>query len=180
MRLRADTACLMIVDVQEKLLPAMHEGERVVERCVLLMEAARRLAVPILVTEQYPQGLGPTVPRLKALMPNAGAMPKLHFSCVADEDIRRQLLGQGRPQVVIAGIETHVCVMQTALDLVDLGLRPFVVDDATASRKPESKAVAVARLTRNGADMVTAEMVLFEWLDRAGTPAFKDLSRLVR
>ncbi len=180
MLLRAEKSVFLLVDVQERLLPAMAEGGHVVERAAILLQAAAALGVPVLASEQYPQGLGPTVPALKVLLPADAVMAKLHFSCAADPAMARRLKDLARPQVVLAGIEAHVCVLQTALGLLAQGYAPFIVADATASRAASNKDAGLTRMREAGAGIVTTEMVVFEWLGQAGTPAFKTLSKLIR
>lgn len=173
---------LLVVDVQERLLPAMHEGERMVENCAVLMQASHRLGIPVTVSEQYPRGLGPTIARLDTLKGDARVMEKMHFSCAADAGIDarvRGLASEGRAQLVICGIEAHVCVLQSALGFAG-GLSVFVAADATTSRRPESVAAAHARFAANNVEVITTEMAVFEWLNLAGTPEFKDLSKLIK
>lgn len=173
----------MIVDVQDRLLPAMHDGERMVEHCGVLMQAAQRLNVPTTVSEQYKKGLGPTIERLSNLKGDAPVLEKMHFSCAADVAIvnrTQNLTNAGRRQVVIAGIESHVCVLQSALGFKDMGLDVFVVADATTSRKQESVDLALDRYRAAGVHVVSTEMALFEWLHIAGTPEFKELSKLIK
>lgn len=174
---------VMIIDVQERLVPAMHESERMVERCAVLMQAAARLGLPVTVSEQYRKGLGATVPRLDTVKGDAAVIEKLHFSCAADPALAaraRELAAAGRRQIVIGGIESHVCVLQTALGFKAVGLDVFVVEDAVTSRAPASIATALERLRAAGVCVVNTEMVLFEWLHKAGTPEFKDISKLIR
>ncbi len=180
MLLERDRSCLLIVDVQERLTPVMSDPRRVLHTCALLMRAAQRLGIPILVSEQYPKGLGPTMVDLRPYMPEEGALPKLHFSAAADEAIFDRLRGFGRRQIVIAGIETHVCVLQSALDLKGRGFETAVVADACASRRVENEHMALSRLRQHGVDLLSGEMALFEWMQKAGTPEFKDLSPLIR
>jgi nicotinamidase-related amidase len=180
MLIETATSALMLIDAQARLLPAIHDGTACIERCRLLLEGARRLAVPILAAEQYPQGLGTTVPALAELVPPGQVHPKRHFAAGAEPAIAAALQDLGRPQIVLCGMEAHVCVLQTALDLPRLGLRPIVVADAVASRRPESRTLALARLRARGIEIVSAEMVLFEWLGVAGTPEFKALLPLIR
>ena len=179
MLLSRDKSQLLIVDVQEKLLPAMSDPERVVERCVRLVRAARALEIPITFSEQYPSGIGPTVAPLREALGNYGAViEKIEFSCLKNDALRdhlHELRRKGRPQVVIGGIEAHVCVTQTAIDLEDQGFEAFVVADATSSRAKSSRRLALARMLRSGVDIVDSEMVVFEWLGKAGTPEFKEL-----
>ena len=179
MRLQRDKSQLLIVDVQEKLLPAIDGRDEVLAMCQRLVHMAKTLDVPITVSEQYPRGLGPTVAPLKDKIGNgARYMSKVHFSCLGDEALRDHLHAlrkQGLNQVVIGGMEAHVCVAQTAIDLEDQGFEVFLVADAVSSRSPRSRELAFARLASDGVDVVDSEMVMFEWLDRAGTPEFKAL-----
>jgi isochorismate hydrolase len=185
MLIQRERACLLVVDMQERLLPAMTGAEPLLRQAEILIRAAKRLDLPILASEQYPKGLGSTVPALRDLLGNEiPPYPKTHFSCTEDPDIRARLqtLAQecGRDQAVVLGVEAHVCVLQTALGLPRLGLAPFVVGDAVASRQPESRQMALDRMARDGVEIVTTEMVLFEWLGKAGTAEFKELSALIR
>lgn len=184
MLLARDKSQLLIIDVQEKLLDAISGKDRVVERCVRLVRAARTLGVPITLSEQYPQGLGPTVEPIRAAIANAGfVVDKVEFSCMRSAPLRErlhELRRQGRPQVVIAGIEAHVCVLQTTIDLEGQGFEAFVVADAVGSRAKANRERAMTRLAKEGADIVDSEMVLFEWLERAGTPEFKELHALIK
>jgi nicotinamidase-related amidase len=180
MLIEAARSCLLIVDVQEGLAPRMFDPRRVYTGCSLLMRAATRLDLPLMITEQYPKGLGRTMGELLALAPDAPVMEKLHFSCAHDPAIRARLDEWGRPRAVLAGIESHICVLQTALGLKAAGFDPVVVADACASRLESNYLAAMARLTAAGVTVATVEMVLFEWLHRAGTPEFKDVSALVK
>ena len=184
MLLSRDKSQLLIVDVQDRLLAAIAGKDRVVERCARLVRAARTLDVPITVSEQYPQGLGHTAGPIREALGNAGSVvEKIEFSCLRSEPLRErlhELRRQGRPQVVIGGIEAHVCVTQTAIDLEEQGFEAFVVADATGSRTKTSRRLALMRLLKAGADVVDSEMVLFEWLGKAGTPEFKELQALLK
>ena len=182
MLIHAETSCLIVIDMQERLVPAMQAPARTIRNARVLITAARELAVPVLLTEQYPQGLGPTVPELAraAAEANAAILPKVHFSCMEDPGFKAAFKATGRRQAVIAGMEAHICVMQTAVSLMDQGYEVFVVTDATSSRTLESEKACLDRLQASGAGIVTTEMVVFEWLGRAGTPAFKALLPLIK
>ena len=180
MVLERDQSCLLIVDVQERLTPVMSDPRRVLINCSLLMRAAQTLGIPTLVTEQYPKGLGPTMVDLRPYIPEEGALSKMHFSAAADEAILAKITAMGRKQVVIAGIETHVCVLQTALDLAQKGFEAMVVADACASRRIESEQMAWSRMRQCGVQLLSFEMAVFEWLHQAGTPEFNELSALVK
>lgn len=174
---------VLVVDVQERLAPAMHEAERMADNCAVLMRAAHRLGIPLTISEQYRNGLGPTIGRLDNIRGDAPVMEKMHFSCSADAGLGgrvRGLASGGRTQLVICGIEAHVCVLQSALGFGDGGLNVFVAADAVSSRKQESAATALHRLRASGISVVTTEMALFEWLHIAGTAEFKELSKLIR
>ena len=171
---------LLMVDIQERLLPAMADPDSVQANGAILLKAAMRLGVPMLGSEQYPKGLGPTVSVLRALVPEGATLAKTAFSCAGDPALRARIARLERPQAVVCGIETHVCVLQTALDLTAEGYRCFVVRDACSSRRQASTDAAVARLQLAGVAIVTTEMVLFEWLHDAATPEFRDVSALIR
>jgi nicotinamidase-related amidase len=180
MLIEAQRSSLLIVDVQQGLAPVTSDPRRVYRGCGLLLRAAVRLGVPVVISEQYPKGLGPTSPDVMEWAPEGVVMEKLHFSCAADEGIRARIDGFGRDQIVIAGIESHVCVLQSALGFKAAGYRPVVVADACASRDPANYQAAMARLAADGVVIATLEMVMFEWLHRAGSPEFKELSALIK
>lgn len=180
MLIRANTSCLLVVDIQAKLVPVMAEPEKVVVNTALLLKAAGRLDVPVLVSEQYPDGIGHTVSELTPLFARECVVEKIHFSCLGEDAYKRRLGTLDRPQAVVAGIEAHVCVLQTTEDLLAAGLDVFVVADATSSRKRSNHEAALERLRAAGARIVTTEMVMFEWLGKAGTAAFKDIIPLIK
>lgn len=176
MLISAKDSVLLVVDVQTRLLPHMQRAEEVLSACRWLVQVARRLEVPVMASEQYPQGLGPTHPDLAALLAPAEIRTKMSFSCVGDSCLDG-LPGAERPQVVLCGIESHVCVLQTALDLRWQGKQVFVVAEAVSSRLESSRDLAFARMRAHGVEVVNGEMVAFEWLRRAGTETFKALSK---
>jgi nicotinamidase-related amidase len=181
MLMDAGKASLLIIDVQERLLPAMLEPERVVAKTQILLKAAEELALPVTISEQYPKGLGRTVSALQTS--SARVMEKLAFSCWRDEAIKSHLVTlheSGRPQVIVTGIEAHVCVLQSCVDLAQAGFAVFAVADAMSSRKAESAELAFERLRMNDVQVVNTEMVVFELLDKAGTAAFKSLTGLIK
>lgn len=180
MLLDRDRSALLVVDVQERLAPAMAESEAVVGRVRLLLEAAGRLGVPAVVSEQYPKGLGGTLEELRPLLEKADVIAKTVFSCAREPRYLEALRSRDRSQVVICGMETHVCVLQTALDLKGHGFDVHVVADAVGSRRPASRELGLARMRHAGCVIVESEMVVFEWLRAAGTDEFRELSRLIR
>jgi|DewCreStandDraft_4_1066084.scaffolds.fasta_scaffold00025_185 nicotinamidase-related amidase len=173
--------CLvLVVDVQERLAPVIADGPMVIDRCRLLVEAARRLAVPVVASEQYPRGLGETVEALKKSLGNAPRLAKTAFSCARDPGILEAVRTTGRRTVLLTGMEAHVCVLQSALGFRTEGFRVAVVADAVGSRRPESRALALERMRAGGCDVVDVEMVLFEWLERAGTEEFRTIAPWIR
>ncbi len=173
--LRRDRSLLLAVDMQAGLARAVDEAETRIQRLGLLLRAAAVVEVPVILSEQYPKGLGPTDPRLLPLPEGAMVLPKLAFSCWREPGLRAALEQAGRRQIVVAGMETHVCVLQTALDLQEAGFEVHLAADAAGSRREEDRSMALARLRERGVSIVTAEMVVFEWLERAEGPAFKAL-----
>jgi nicotinamidase-related amidase len=174
-------SALLIVDVQERFRPVIPGIEGVIRNSGILMRAAARLEIPVFASEQYPKGLGPTVEDLRALLPEGREVfTKLCFSALGSEPLRRALDAGGRRQVVMTGLETHVCVMQTGMELLAAGYSLFLVSDAVSSRKDSDREAGLQRLQRHGAELVTTEMVIFEWLRHAGTPEFKELQALVK
>ncbi len=179
MLIRAADSVLVVIDMQERLVPAMQAPARTLRNARTLLRAAELVGVPTLLTEQYPKGLGHTVPEISSAT-NVTPLAKLHFSCMEDERFAAEFRGFGRKQAVLSGMEAHICVTQTAASLLEDGFEVFVVSDATASRTLESERACIERLSASGAGIVTTEMVVFEWLGRAGTPAFKELLPLIR
>jgi nicotinamidase-related amidase len=167
MRLRRSDSMLLVVDVQEGVAPAVHEGARVIARCAALVRAARLFAVPALLSEHCPDVLGPIVPELLAVAPEDSRMRKMFFGCADEDECLRRIDSTGRQQVVIAGMEAHVCITQTALGLAERGFEVFIAQDAVGSNRLEDSAVAVERMRAAGASIVTAEMALIEWMHRA-------------
>ncbi|RKZ37192.1 MAG: hydrolase [Gammaproteobacteria bacterium] len=176
MLVSAEQSCLLVIDVQEKLMPVIHDRERVERNCAWLIDVAREVNVPVLVSEQYPRGLGHTVGNVKAHARDEEVMEKLYFSCVSEPACQSRLDDLGREQVVVAGVEAHVCVLQTVLELCATGREVFLCADAVSSRDPRNAELAIERMRTAGAHIVAREMVAFEWLRRAGTAEFKEIS----
>lgn len=180
MLIRASDSVLVVIDMQERLVPAMQAPARTLKNAKLLLTAAHACDVPTVLTEQYPKGLGPTMPEIAAAAGNSPVIEKLHFSCMEDKGFNEVFTALNRKQAVLAGMEAHICVVQTAASLIEKGYEVFVVSDATASRTVESETACQTRLNASGANIVTTEMVIFEWLGKAGTPAFKSLLPLIK
>jgi nicotinamidase-related amidase len=176
MLMEAARSQLLVIDLQEGMLPVIADAATVVANCSWLVEAAQRIGVPVAAIEQYPQGLGPLVAALRALLPANAVAAKTHFSSVAANCLQA-LPGSDRTQIVIVGVEAHVCVLQTALDLYQEGKEVYVVADCVASRRAVDRDLALSRLRQEGVRIVSREMVVFEWLGEAGTPLFKAVSQ---
>lgn len=173
--LSRNDSLLLIVDVQAGLARAVEDAGARITRLGLLLQAAAVLDVPVIVSEQYPKGLGPTDPRLLPLPEGAEVLAKLAFSCWREPVLRSAIEASGRRQIVVAGMETHVCVLQTALDLHEAGFAVHLAADASGSRREADRALGQARLRDRGVGIVSAEMVVFEWLERAEGASFKAL-----
>lgn len=177
MLMRVETSCLLAVDFQERLMLAIHQADLVVAYGAWLIRIAQRLGVPVLASEQYPQGLGHTVAAIRTLLPADAFMVKTHFSCAAERDCMRRIDAVGREQIVVIGVEAHVCVLQTALDLRAAGKEVYLVADAVSSRSPRDAELALARMRADGVRIVSREMVAFEWLHQSGDDRFRAISR---
>jgi nicotinamidase-related amidase len=172
-----DRSTLLVVDFQQKLMPAIDGGEATVRNARRLLDGAALIGVPAVFTEQYPKGLGATVPELAT--PDMAVVEKTHFDAARAPGFYDSL-PEDRVDMVVAGCEAHVCVLQTVLGLLDAGRNVFIVADAIGSRLPDNRAAAIARMERHGAEMVTTEMVLFEWLVSSEHPRFKETMALIR
>jgi len=177
-QMSAADAGLLIIDVQEKLMPFIRDAATMTRNIAFLIDAARILQIPVQATEQYPRGLGPTVPELATRLPERP--DKVAFSSCAVPSVTEGFRRGGRSKIVLAGIETHVCVLHTALDLLALDFRVYVAADAVSNRYAIDHEYALRRLEHAGAVLTTAETTVFEWVGAAGTPAFKEISRLVQ
>jgi nicotinamidase-related amidase len=181
MLLDATKASLLLIDIQDRLLPAMATPDQVVAKSQVLLKAAQTLNLPVTISEQYPKGLGHTFTPLQSNA--AKTFEKLSFSCWRDEALKEHFISlheKSRPLVVVAGIEAHVCALQTCIDLAHAGFGVFAVSDAMSSRKVESSTLAFERMRAAGVEVVNTEMAVFELLQKAGTAEFKTLSGLIR
>lgn len=180
MLIRRADSLLLVVDLQQKLAPAIHDSERITANALRLLNASAQLEVPAFVSEQYVRGLGASLPAVQAAAVHARFFEKTHFSCAAEPGILALLGSAKRPQIILCGTETHVCVLQTALGLQAAGYEVYLVADASSSRTPENRLAAIERLRAAGVSIVTTEMVLFEWLHQAGTDEFRRLLPLIK
>ncbi|HOE97708.1 MAG TPA: hydrolase [Candidatus Sumerlaeota bacterium] len=180
-QLSRDRSFLMVIDLQERLLPAIHDHQAVRDRSVFLIRAARILGLPIVWTEQYRKGLGPTVPPVaEAIGDAARPMEKMAFGCLCDDAVARAVESAGRDQLILCGIEAHVCVLQTALAARERGLTVFLAEDAIGSRRPSDRDAALRRMAQAGCVPATSEMLVMEALRVAGTDPFKQLLPLLK
>ena len=173
-------SCLVVVDVQGKLAELMDDKERLFHNIEILIKGAKILDIPILWCQQNPKALGPTIPRLAELLTDDEPVNKFSFSCCGDEKFNEKLKALGRvKQVILCGIETHVCIYQSAMDLLDKDYDVHVIADAVSSRTPANKQIALKRMETEGANLSSTEMALFELLGTAKHEKFKDLARLI-
>lgn len=180
-KLAREQAQLLVIDIQEKLLPYIHDHGRVTVQSVRAIRMARELELPITQSEQYPQGLGPTTAEVRdALGDGITKCEKLTFSFCADARCRLHLESQKRPQILLIGIEAHVCVQQTALELLEMGLQPVVLADAAGSRRPLDYSVALELMRHAGVMVTTVESALFQLVRSSGTEMFKRILPLAK
>lgn len=180
--LDTERSLLVVIDVQERLCAAMNPEvlAQLVRNTGILLDSAQELSVPVIFTEQYVKGLGPTLAELKGKAPAAACHEKLSFSCCGNQDFVRQIRESGRTQIIICGMETHVCVLQTVLDLLNDGFNVHLVKDAVMSRSNDNRQTAIEAMVQAGAVPTSTESVVFQWLKVAGTDSFKKVSKLVK
>jgi nicotinamidase-related amidase len=175
-----DCTALLIIDIQEKILAVMHNHKIITDNTLKAIKSFKELNIPIFYTEQYPKGLGPTAAVLLKELEGLSSIQKMSFSCFGADDLFKRLKDNNVSQVVIAGIETHVCVQQTVLDLLANEFQVNVLADATSSRKEIDYNTALDRMRIHGAEITTTESVLFELLDVCGTDEFKKISKIIK
>jgi len=180
MRILREDSIGLVIDIQERLFPHIDQNEMLERNTAILIQGLKQLGIPMIITEQYSKGLGPTIETLRPLLSDTHPIEKMSFSCCGVGDVISELKRAGRRQVIILGIETHVCVLQTTLDLLELGYQPVVIEDCVSSRKPGDKKTALQRMVQSGAIISSCESVLFELCRTAGTVEFKTISKLVK
>ena len=180
MRLSPETTLLLVIDVQEKIFATIHEQIETEENINRIIAGAKVLELPIIWTEQYPKGLGPTIATVRASLKDNEMLEKITFSCLDDEAARESLGSYDRKQVLVCGIETHVCVYQTVVDLVEEDYDVHVVTDATMSRKESNHRLAVTKMKETGAQLTSVEMALFELQRVAKGKMFKAISGIIK
>ena len=180
MRITKENTIGLIIDIQERLFPVMDEKEKLLKNCEILIRGLTELNIPLLVSQQYTKGLGETLPEIKELIVDFQPIEKLDFSCHDVPEIRAKLQELNARNIIICGIESHVCVLQTAVDMKDAGLNPIVVMDCVSSRTKENIHLASDRFYREGIMTTSYESILFELTRVAGTSEFKAISKLVK
>ena len=180
-QLNLEDSLVLIIDVQEKLLNAVFNKEQVEKKSAIVAEAAKILGIPVVITEQYPKGLGNTIPAVKdALAEDTEIFEKTAFSALNNEEILEAIKKHNKKQILIFGIETHICVSQTTAALRELGYEVSVIKDACGSRAEEEYLAGLERMKDNGAYIITTEIALFEWLKGAKHPNFKAVQALIK
>jgi len=180
MRITKDNTSAVIIDIQERLFPHMYNREELKRNAGILIKGLNLLKVPLLITEQYSKGLGKTIPAISENHEGFEPIEKISFSCCGESRFLKELNMLNKKFVILAGIETHVCVLQTVLDLIESGFQPVLVEDCVSSRKENDKKVAVERIRREGAIITTYESILLELCRIAGTETFKQISGLIK
>jgi nicotinamidase-related amidase len=180
MRIYKKSSAALLIDIQEKLFPHIYQNEELLRKCTILLEGLKLLGVPLVVTEQYPKGLGRTIKEITNLVEQDPVIEKIAFSCCDEPSVMQHAAMQTHRTIIICGIEAHVCVLQTVIDLHEAGYTAVVVEDCISSRHPEDKRVALGRMRAEGAVITSCESILFELARVAGTDEFKAISRLVK
>lgn len=170
---------LLVIDAQERLMPVIHKREEVCKNINILIEGTQILGLPTIVTEQYPKGLGKTIEDIN-LPEDTVSFEKMCFSCLAQSELRSYLTDHRIGDLILCGVEAHICVLKTALEAAEVGFRVHVVADAISSRKPENKMYAIERMKQSGIFITSAEMILFMLMDEAGNDEFKSISKLIK
>ena len=180
MKLKSEDTMVLVVDYQEKLMPAMHNKDAFIPRSCMLLKGLKALDIQAIASEQYPKGLGSTVPEIKEALGIVPYLPKTTFSCMDDAGLRAAIDATGCKNVLICGAEAHICVLQTAMDLLAAGKTPILVEDCLGSRFARDMEIGLIRAQQEGVLITTAEAVLFELLGKASGAAFKTISKLVK
>ena len=180
MRIFSNNTVALVIDIQEKLFPHIDNHDRMLRNSEILLAGLQVLGIPVIVTEQYPKGLGSTINEIRNLITDFHPIEKLSFSCCGEENFLKTVQGYGKRNIVILGIETHVCVLQTVMDLIERGYQPVIIEDCVSSRKPSDREIALKRMAREGVIITTYESILFELCEVAGTDQFKQISKLVK
>jgi nicotinamidase-related amidase len=180
MRILKENTLGLVIDIQERLFPFIAENQQLTENVKRLIDGLKILEVPIIVTEQYKKGLGLTIPEISNSIGNFEPLEKMAFSCCDDEAIINAIVASGKKNILLCGIESHICVLQTTIDLIEKGFTPIVVADCISSRNLYNKKIALKRMIKEGAIVTTYESILFELCRVAGGDQFKGISKLIK
>lgn len=180
MQIEKKHATAIVVDIQERLFPHIHENEALAARCAMLIKGLKVLDIPIIATQQYTKGLGATIAPVAEALGDFEPIEKMTFSACSVPDVEMHIVGSSGHHVIVFGIEAHVCVQQTVVDIQAQGRKAVVVEDCVSSRNPNDKRIAIERMRSAGALITTAESLLFELLEEAGSDTFKQISALVK
>ncbi|MBI5403315.1 MAG: hydrolase [Ignavibacteriae bacterium] len=180
MRIRKEDTIAVVIDVQKRLYPFISGNEKLTENIVKLIKGLKAIGIEILVTTQYVKGLGDTIEPVKVALGEYTHMEKISFSCCGDDNFISAVKKSGKKNVIVCGIESHVCVLQTVIDLLEKGYRPVLIEDCVSSRSLNDKKIAVERMRQEGALISTYESILFELLEISGTVTFKEISKIVK
>ncbi len=180
MRITRENTIGLVIDIQERLVPAMAENEALVNNCTILVQGLQILNIPLLVTQQYTKGLGETISEISSIVTNFSPIEKRDFSCCDETSVREQLKMNGAKNIIICGIESHVCVLQTAIDLKETGYNPVVVMDCISSRSLDNVDLAAERFRHEGIMMTSYESILFELTRSSAAEEFRAISKLVK
>lgn len=180
MRIKKENSISVVIDIQSRLYPFIKDHETLTRNNQILIKGLKILEIPIIVTQQYTKGLGDTIPEIQEVLGEYQHIEKMSFSCCDEPQFNEELALSAKMYVIICGIESHVCVLQTVIDLIGSGYKPVVVEDCIGSRNPNDKQIAVNRMRQEGAIITTYESLLFELLEYSGTDEFREISRLVK
>jgi nicotinamidase-related amidase len=180
MRILKEETAGVIIDIQERLLPHIHEGDILLRNCLKLIEGLKVLSIPLIITQQYTRGLGQTVPAIIEVLPGSSHIEKISFSCCEEPLFSEKISLLGKQNIILCGIESHVCILQTCLDLLGSGYKPVVAADCISSRRPNDKLIAIERMRQEGARITSMESLLFELTRFAGNETFKSISGIVK
>jgi nicotinamidase-related amidase len=180
MRILKERTAALVIDMQERLYPLIFENEKLTKNVTRLVEGLKIIGIPIFITEQYVKGLGPTIEPVASLLGSHSRIEKMSFSCCDEPRVMEGIAVTGKENIIIAGIESHVCVLQTVIDFIRNGYHPVVVEDCVSSRNENDKKMAIVRMRQEGAIITTCESILFELLRYSGTEQFRGISRLVK
>ena len=180
MRIFSSDTIALVIDLQDKLFPHIDNHKSLLTNCRILLAGLEVLRIPVVVTEQYPKGLGSTLKEISTVINGFNPISKISFSCCGEKKFLEAVQNYSKRNIIICGIETHVCVLQTVIDLIERGYHPVIIEDCVSSRKSKDREIALKRMAREGVIITTYESMLFELCEIAGTDQFKQISKLVK